>query len=447
MDTGIMTSAPGYFYGAGFCIAAVSVCLSMPVRGPVARRLIIWILMTPLCAVTAHFTDYRKPVFFIPSLLLALVFPLVILYTTCEITLLTAVYYMSFVFILGEFLTALAWQIFLFLMSSNFFIGDILYCTVCFLCVSAVILFLKFLVRRFFYKEHLSIEPETKDVVLSFFAAISIYLFSNISNVYRNTPFSGQTALEINLIRMLVDAGGLILLSALHVIREQEATKAELAIMHKLMEAQYRNYQTSERSMNLIHQKYHDLKHQIALLRSEMPDEKRQDYLDRMEDEIRGFEVGANTGNHIVDTILMDKAIQCSQKRIKLNCAADGRLLEFMDPLDLSSLLGNLLDNAIEHAETMTDPAKRWIEFVIRKKNGFLVVEVGNPFEGEVMFQDGLPRTTKSDERFHGYGTKSIKNTVARYDGNVNFSAENGLFLVKMSFSLPEDENPVLKFE
>lgn len=41
-------------------------------------------------------------------------------------------------------------------------------------------------------------------------------------------------------------------------------------------------------------------------------------------------------------------------------------------------------------------------------------------------------------ERFHGYGTKSIKNTVARYDGTVNFSAENGIFLVKMSFSLPE---------
>ena len=74
--------------------------------------------------------------------------------------------------------------------------------------------------------------------------------------------------------------------------------------------------------INLIHQKYHDLKHQIALLRSTMPEEKRQAYQDRMEDEISGFEVGANTGNHIVDTILMDKAIQCSQKGIKLNCAA-----------------------------------------------------------------------------------------------------------------------------
>lgn len=174
--------------------------------------------------------------------------------------------------------------------------------------------------------------------------------------------FSGQTALEINLIRMLVDSAGVI----------------------------------------------------------------------------SGFEVGTNTGNHIVDTILMDKAIQFSQKGIKLNCAADGRLLAFMDPLDLSALLGNLLDNAIEHTEMIGDPAKRWIEFVIRRKNSFAVVGVGNCFEGEVEFRDGLPRTTKADERFHGYGTKSIKNTVARYDGTVNFSAENGTFLVKISFSLPE---------
>ena len=40
-------------------------------------------------------------------------------------------------------------------------------------------------------------------------------------------------------------------------------------------------------------------------------------------------------------------------KAIKLNCAADARLLSFMDPLDLSSLLGNLLDNAIEHVNHM----------------------------------------------------------------------------------------------
>ena len=438
MDTGIMTSAPGFIYGAGFCIAAVSVCLTKPARGPLARRLIIWFLMTPLCVVTAHFTNYGKPIFFIPSLLLALVFPMVILCATCEIALMTAVYYMSFVFILGEFLTALAWQIFLFFMSRGVFGSNILYCVVCLVCVSAVVLFLTCLVRHLFYNEYMSSDPEKKDVALSIFAAINIYLFSNISNVYRNTPFSGQTALEINLIRMLVDSGGVILLSALHVIREQEATKAELAIMHNLMEAQYRNYQTSERSMNLIHQKYHDLKHQIALLRSEMPDEKRQDYLDRMENEISGFEVGVNTGNHIVDTILMDKAIQCIQKGIKLNCAADGRLIEFMDPLDLSSLLGNLLDNAIEHVEKISNPEKRWIEFVIRRKNGFVIVGVGNSFEGEVVFQNGLPRTTKADERFHGYGTKSIKNTVARYDGTVNFSAENGVFLVKMSFSLAE---------
>lgn len=88
--------------------------------------------------------------------------------------------------------------------------------------------------------------------------------------------------------------------------------------------------------------------------------------------------------------------------------------------------------------EVIPDPAKRWIEFVVRRKNGFVVVGVGNCFEGDVEFQDGLARTTKTDERFHGYGTKSIKNTVAKYDGTVNFSAEGGIFLVKMSFSLPE---------
>ena len=434
MDAVTITSAPGYLYAAGYAVAAVMICLTKPPRGPFWRRMLLWIGLTIADVYLQYRINLGLPSLFLATLLVALAFSLGILLCTCDISRKAAVYFLFYAFLLGEFLTALSWQIYLFLLLMAWTPNSTQIMTVCFAAMSILVLIFAWLFHRKYYAAHSLSQLDNREVLLSFVTAICIYLFSNISNVYHNTPFSGQTEFQINLIRLLVDAGGLILLSALRMFRAEAASRAEVAILQNLMEAQYRNYQTSERSIALIHQKYHDLKHQIAYLRDEMPDAARQQYLDRMENEIRVFEAAVNTGNHVMDTILTDKSLQCREREIQLSCAADGRLLDFIDPLDLSALLGNLLDNAIEHAGAISDPALRWIEFAVRKKNSFVILEVGNHYEGDIVFQDGLPQTTKSDARYHGYGTKSIRNTVSAYGGTVNFSAEDGWFWAKISF-------------
>ena len=57
------------------------------------------------------------------------------------------------------------------------------------------------------------------------------------------------------------------------------------------------------------------------------------------------------TGNEILDTILTEKSLICENSGIHINCVADGSLLAFMNPVDLYTLFGNALDNAIEAGE------------------------------------------------------------------------------------------------
>ena len=47
------------------------------------------------------------------------------------------------------------------------------------------------------------------------------------------------------------------------------------------------------------------------------------------------------TGNKVLDTILTAKSIECQSKKIQMNCIADGKILSFMDPFDISILIGN----------------------------------------------------------------------------------------------------------
>lgn len=183
---------------------------------------------------------------------------------------------------------------------------------------------------------------------------MAVYAASNLSYVSPDTPFSGKMTAEIYNIRTLVDLGGMAILFAHHMQLVEYRRKKERDALQNVLQAQYAQYRSAQDSIDLINKKYHDLKHQIAVLRSETSEEKAH-YLDAMEQEIRSYEAQNKTGNEVLDTILTSKSLYCQQHGITLTCVADGAALDFMDTMDLCSLFGNALDNAIESIEKLPD--------------------------------------------------------------------------------------------
>ena len=111
--------------------------------------------------------------------------------------------------------------------------------------------------------------------------------------------------------------------------------------MQNVLQNQYVQYKQSRESIDLINYKYHDLKHQIAVLRSETDPEKRNEFLNHMEDEIRQYEAQNKTGNKVLDTVLTSKSLYCAKHGITFTCVADGTLLDFMDIMDICSIFGS----------------------------------------------------------------------------------------------------------
>ena len=194
-------------------------------------------------------------------------------------------------------------------------------------------------------------------------------------------------------------------------------------------------YQFSKDAMAVVNQHYHDMKHQINALANMENDEKRRGILLEMENDIAIYDAVVRTGNELLDTVLTEKKLICHSKEIRMSCMADGEQLKFMDEIDLYTLLGNALDNAIEANEKILDRAKRWISVQIQNKKGIVLVEIINPYTGIIKMQHGLPVTSKSDKLSHGYGTQSIKSIVEKYDGQLTIKTENDKYLLRIIFS------------
>ena len=184
--------------------------------------------------------------------------------------------------------------------------------------------------------------------------------------------------------------------------------------------------------MDIINYKYHDLKHHIMALRAEENQEKREAYLDQMEEEIRNYEAQNKTGNKVLDTLLTSKNLFCMKNHISMTSVVDGTLFDFMDVMDICSIFGNALDNAIECEKKIKDREKRLIHVSAFSQRNFLIIRFENYCENDLKFDAELPTTTKEDSQFHGYGLKSLRYTVRKYGGEVDINVQDNWFELKI---------------
>lgn len=223
---------------------------------------------------------------------------------------------------------------------------------------------------------------------------------------------------------------------------KKSAMRQELAVMNLLWKKEQEQYQLSRENIALINQKCHDLKHQIRAIRNASK-EDIDTYLDEMEDSIQIYESIVKTGNEVLDTILTEKSLYCRERGITVSCVADGSQMEFINTVDLYAILGNALDNAIEAVEKFKHKEKRQIDVLIYRQQNFLVMNIINPLKGNLVYEEELPVTTKGDKQYHGFGLRSMRYLVKKYDGFLNVSTEDGCFSLKILIPIPSGSGVV----
>jgi hypothetical protein len=210
----------------------------------------------------------------------------------------------------------------------------------------------------------------------------------------------------------------------------------EVVAINQMRHEEEKQYALSKETIDLINIKCHDLRHQIRALQTShstiSPEEIKS-----IEDATRIYDTRIKTGNPSLDIILQEKALLCNEHGILFSCITDGSALNFITESDIYALFGNILDNAIESVLRLPEE-KRSITLKIKKAPGGAFAYEENPYLGDLKFRDGLPVSTKNDDRYHGFGMKSIRAIVLHYEGTMDIKAEEGLFRLSILFPDPK---------
>jgi signal transduction histidine kinase len=175
----------------------------------------------------------------------------------------------------------------------------------------------------------------------------------------------------------------------------------------------------------------HDMKNRIQILNNiaEHGDiSELKKYLSEVEAKHKEYEVFSNTGNLIIDSIINSKLGDAAEKGIRVTASVMIPAAIGVNTDDMVVIFGNLLDNAIEASERVKN--SKYIDLFVSYEEGCMILRIRNNFDKVKIDKAGDFVTRKEDDALHGIGIKSVKSTVAKYDGIIEFATDGTEFTV-----------------
>ena len=223
--------------------------------------------------------------------------------------------------------------------------------------------------------------------------------------------------------------GGMIIFFFGEICSYQEKEKENyiLNMRNHLLEQQLSYHESATMNLKKIR---HDINRNltnISYLLKENNINESVAYIDEITKALEGTKAIVNCGNDIIDVILNYKIAVCKQHNIDIRIDIDHVPHLSINPMDLTAILANILDNAIE-ALDMMDIGKRFISGKIFCYKNYLSIVIKNPYEQPPIIENNTIKTQKTDKKIHGYGLMSVRASTEKYGGSFKVDLKNNVF-------------------
>lgn len=286
--------------------------------------------------------------------------------------------------------------------------------------------------RHFFPPETL---VDSNSLVLSILSAVP-YLYTWRITVW--LPIAHEAVpLSVILTLMASCFLSLILIVSLESRLFAEKEKQQAQAMQRVMERQQQQYILRKNNIDQVRRQYHDMKNLLLYLENKPSSENLQSHVRKILGEIHPFENILDTGNEALDILLSEKLRQCEQKHITCTVIADGGLFSFIAPMELVTIVGNAMDNAIEACLRMPE-GERFIQVRTARQKCFAILSFSNSCDGQIHAVAGRLTTRKLDRENHGFGLANIRRAAQSYGGEVNWHVDADEFVLTLLFPLAD---------
>ena len=203
----------------------------------------------------------------------------------------------------------------------------------------------------------------------------------------------------------------------------QQQSKIQLDVYRELSD-KYKN------SMKIVH----DAKKHINAIEDLIESEKAKEYKESLFLELNKLCPEFRNSNHMLMVIINHALFKAEKSKINLKLHIEELNLSFITDMDLTTIFVNLLDNAIEACQILTEE-KRHIDLYAERQMGFIIIQISNPYEFISMITDKKYSSTKSGHA--GVGLSNVRQTVEKYKGLFNIETINENFTVEIT--IPEN--------
>ncbi len=173
---------------------------------------------------------------------------------------------------------------------------------------------------------------------------------------------------------------------------------------------------------------------QAMLALTDKPQQLRA-YLLKLNSDLTTVDTVIKTGNVMVDAILNSKLSLIQSRQINLHAKAVVPSDLKISEIDLCTVIGNLLDNAMEACLKQEQDSERFVRVYIGILKKQLYISVQNS-SGQQIKKSGKTYISTKNSESHGFGLKRIDRIVAKYDGYINRQNEEGIFATEVLLPL-----------
>lgn len=246
----------------------------------------------------------------------------------------------------------------------------------------------------------------------------------------------------INIFYLIMLLSLLVYIYQLGKSKEQNIKYLKQEKQHELEEQQYRLLLNTTMSLRTMK---HDIKHHLSVIKSlaeHNETQKLQEYINSYFQELEKSNILLSTGNTAIDCLVSSKLSYARQLNIPIQYSIVIPSVFPMNDISLSSVIGNLLDNAIESSLRSMKTIENfspWIKFYIKPFQNMVIIHVENKFDGILKVDTNHNFLSLKPGNNHGIGLNRVTELISKNNGMLTVSTEKQIFSVHII--LPQKES------
>ena len=242
-----------------------------------------------------------------------------------------------------------------------------------------------------------------------------------------------RTNSSLNCNVLIITVAGFLILDiyAAYIVNAVAAgykNKYELDAIRMQNEIQFAHYEELNNQYVETQCMVHDIEKHISAIEKLSKNRdfsEAEQYTEKLRNELKRHKNIFECSNKILSAVMSQKISLAESKGIIVETKIEDMMLDFMDETDITSIFANLMDNAIESCDEVTD--KKVISIKMCRINDFLYIDLINSFSGKIIQNNGKFKSTKAGHK--GYGMTSIQMAIEKYDGYMVTDQKNGTFI------------------